>query len=117
MAAWRTTLLLLAVGAVAALMPATPASAHTLSVAKAKAAAEQYGREEVMKGNPEYIAVSATCRKLYPHRVRCKVRYQRAANAGACIETLMMFYRAHKEGETSGPLHYHVARQPLTHRC
>jgi hypothetical protein len=100
---WRKISVGMLACAVAGLLLAVgTASAHTLTVAKARVAANGQGQQVLKSGRYTSYQI-VTCKKLYPHRTRCTISYEDAETAAtpafACTERVMYSYAAHDDDE------------------
>ncbi len=91
--------------AIAGLAFAGVVSAHSLSTTKAENSAQATGNKKVRDSDGDYVKATAYgCRRLFPHRVRCKVGYDTQESLPGkrfdCVDTLMMIYKAHDDDET-----------------
>jgi len=96
----------------AALAFASPAPAHTLSESRAKNTA-QATADQIVK-REEYTSATVTeCRKQFPHRVRCFIRFKEGTTT-TCRDTFMMYYKAHSEAGQSRRVWYYSEKK---HAC
>ena len=100
--------------AAAGLVFAAVASAHSLTASKAQKSAQAYGNAKVKASDGDYLKAKAEkCKKLFPHHVRCKVGFDNEESLKGkrydCVETLMMFYRAHTDGPSGNYQVFYIA--------
>jgi hypothetical protein len=109
----RIRLALLGLIAVAAATVfASSASAHTLSETRASNAAQATANDLVKR--EEYTSASVTeCRKQFPHRVRCFVRFKEGTRT-TCKDTWMMYYKSHGDAGQSRRVWYYSEKK---HAC
>ena len=91
---------------------ASSASAHTLSETRASNTAQ--ATADVIVKREEYTSATVTeCRKQFPHRVRCYIRFKEDGKV-TCKDTWMMYYKAHSEAGQSRRVFY---KSEKSHAC
>ena len=96
----------------AATVFASSASAHTLSETRASNAAQ--ARANIIVKQEEYTSASVLeCESLFPHRVRCFIRFKEGGTV-TCKDTWMMYYKAHSEAGQSRKVFY---KSEKNHAC
>ena len=96
----------------AATVFASSASAHTLSETRATNTAQ--ATADVIVKREEYTSATVLeCEKLFPHRVRCFIRFKENGKV-TCKDTWMMYYKAHSEAGQSRRVFY---KSEKDHAC
>ena len=104
---------------IAGLSVAAPVQAHTLTVSSAKGEVARYADKKIRSISNDYIHYEGIrCTSLYPHQLECRVGFDNRASKPttrfACVERLLVYYKAHSEIPQHTP---RIFIKHLTHEC